>query len=57
MEIDHELSNKELAIRILGLTHVVRLMEDMGGYDYDSGEELKHAAFVLAERLALEGDV
>lgn len=59
MEIDHELSNKELGVRILGLLHVVSLMEEFGDFDgaYENLNELRHACFMLAERVALETDV
>ena len=57
MEIDHESNNKELATRIIGLLHFVRLYEELGEYAFELHEELNHAAFTLAERIVLEIDV
>jgi hypothetical protein len=57
MEIDHESTNKELAVRILGLVHIINLLEELGEASFEMYEELKHAAFTVSERLALEIDV
>jgi hypothetical protein len=57
MEIDHESTNKELAVRILGLIHTINLLEEFGEPPFETYEELKHAAFTVSERLALEIDV
>jgi len=34
MEIDNESTNKELAVRILGLLHVINLLEEFGEYPF-----------------------
>lgn len=59
MEFDHELPNQDLGVRILGLLHVVGLLEEFGDFDgaYEAMNDLRHAAFQLAERVALETDV
>lgn len=57
MEIDHELSNKELAVRILGLLHAIRLIEEFEDWAIEYELDLKHAAFALCERLVLGSDV
>lgn len=57
MNIDHELSKKELAVRILGLIHIVNLYGELGEYSFEYSDELSHAAFVLAEMIVLDDDV
>ena len=56
MEIDYESTNKELAVRILGLVHIINFAEEVGEFEtsFDTISELRHAALVLAERIVLD---
>lgn len=54
MEFDHELSIRDLAVRVLGLVHMNRLYLEIGCPDDDVAEDLNHAALVLCERLIVE---
>ena len=56
MEIDYESTNKELAVRILGLVHIIKFAEEVDDFEtsYDTMNELRQAALVLAERIVLD---
>lgn len=52
--MDHELNNKELAVRILGLVHMANLYDEIGCPSFEVEDDLRHAAFVLAESLLID---
>lgn len=52
-ESDHDLTDKELACRLLGLVHMSRLLWDIGCPDDEIIAELHHAAQILAEQVVI----